>query len=86
MSYDARVGAFIGALDRIEIAQKMKVDRHGETPEVLPELYWATIAEAAVLAQLSSCPAGRRPLRGHSHRGTSRPQNRTPPENRNGSR
>lgn len=50
---DLRANAFVGAWERIEAAQKLKIDANGRAVEQLPELYWATIAEAAVLADLT---------------------------------
>ncbi|ANU79757.1 hypothetical protein BI023_gp50 [Mycobacterium phage Sneeze] len=51
---DIRAGAFIGAWDRIEAAQKLKADAKGHVVDPLPELYWATLAEADVLARLAT--------------------------------
>lgn len=51
---DLRANAFVGAWERIELAQKLKVDLKGRAVEQLPELYWATMAEAAVLADLAN--------------------------------
>lgn len=51
---DLRANAFVGAWERIEAAQKLKVDHKHRVVDPLPELYWATIAEAAVLAQLAN--------------------------------
>lgn len=50
---DMRAGAFVGALDRIEAAQKLKVDRKNRLVDPLPEIYWATLEEAHILAQLA---------------------------------
>lgn len=50
---DARASAWIGAHERIEAAQKLKLDEKRRVRDPLPELYWATIAEAAVLADLA---------------------------------
>lgn len=50
---DLRVSAFVGAWERIEAAQKLKVDHKNRVREPLPELYWATLAEAAILADLA---------------------------------
>lgn len=52
---DLRANAFVGAWERIEAAQKLKVDpKNHRLVDPLPEIYWATIAEAAVLAQLAT--------------------------------
>lgn len=55
---DARAGAWIGAMDRIDVAQKLKMDPDSKTrvADPLPELYWATLAEAAILAELAAAP------------------------------
>ncbi|ABE67307.1 hypothetical protein SEA_PINKYOSHI_49 [Mycobacterium phage PinkYoshi] len=50
---DARASAWIGAHERIVAAQKLKVDHKKRVVDPLPELYWATLAEAAVLAELA---------------------------------
>ncbi|QDF19779.1 hypothetical protein QEH38_gp47 [Mycobacterium phage LilSpotty] len=50
---DARASAWIGAHERIAAAQKLKVDGEHRVVDPLPELYWATLAEAAVLAELA---------------------------------
>ncbi|QOC58873.1 hypothetical protein SEA_JOLENE_49 [Mycobacterium phage Jolene] len=50
---DARASAWIGAHERIVVAQKLKVDHKKRVVDPLPELYWATLAEAAVLAELA---------------------------------
>lgn len=51
---DFRASAFVGAWERIGAAQKLKVDpKTHKIVAPLPELYWATLAEAAVLADLA---------------------------------
>lgn len=51
--YDDRAAAYVGAREAIKAAQKLKVDRKNRVVEPLPELYWALLAEAAVLADLA---------------------------------
>ena len=48
---DLRAGAWLGAWDRIEAAQKLKT---AGKLDGLPEIYWATLAEADVLARLAT--------------------------------
>lgn len=50
---DARSSAWIGAHERLTAAQKLKVDAKNRVVEPLPEIYWATLAEAAILADLA---------------------------------
>lgn len=51
---DLRANAFVGAWERIEAAQKLKVDHKKKLVDPLPEIYWATLAEADVLARLAT--------------------------------
>lgn len=55
---DARPSAWIGAHERIAAAQKLKLEpgSNNRVADPLPELYWATLAEAAVLADLARAP------------------------------
>lgn len=51
---DARPAAWVCAWNAIQAVQELKKPRKGATDgEPLPELYWATIAEAAIFAQLA---------------------------------
>lgn len=54
---DLRANAFVSAWERVETAQKLKVDPHGRLVEPLPESYWALMAEAAILADLARAGA-----------------------------
>ncbi|GFG65796.1 hypothetical protein MKUB_32860 [Mycobacterium kubicae] len=51
---DLRANAFVGAWDRIEAAQKLKLDHRKKLVDPLPEIYWATMLEADVLARLAT--------------------------------
>lgn len=50
---DARGNAWIGAYERITVAQKLKLDHKSRVVDPLPEIYWATLEEAHILAQLA---------------------------------
>ena len=53
---DARASAWIGAHERIAAAQKLKLEPGSKSrlADPLPEIYWATLAEADVLARLAT--------------------------------
>lgn len=54
MTTDGRVDAWLGAFKRIEQAQRLKTDRKRNVLDTLPEVYWAAVAEAQVLAALAT--------------------------------
>lgn len=62
MTFDHRIAAYIGAIDRIESASELKAKHYKNVakyhkydyPVNLPDDYWALIAEADVLAKLAN--------------------------------
>jgi hypothetical protein len=56
--HDHRVSGYLGAREALDAAQRIRTDHNtsGAT-EPLPETYWSTLAEAAVLAKLARADA-----------------------------